>query len=252
MMSLLEKLKTEFPTRVCPPYGVCIVIPGDKFHPNWEGELDVDVINTDFGDPNKPVTLVPLKGEQESKEQFEDSTPIEPPKPIAAIEPKQRKHTLQPRDWTPKDIERLLKRWSEVKGLPMQRAEKLAPEFPNRKPEAIYQKHWALETGYNFNRRRQKATKNTKKNMPRPIIEKAPKTESKKNETEPVIREESLPNPAQKLRVISPIGADYFEGNCTGSIMPNGSLVILKVSEDNAMNGEILAMYAQWQSWRIM
>ena len=184
-MSLLEQLKAEFPTRVCPPYGLCLVIPGDMFHPDWEGELDVDVINTDFGDPNKPVTLVPLKGEQATKEQFENSTPTaEDKQPSTKIEPKHRKHTPRPHDWRPEEIERLLKRWSEIKGSPMQHAEKLAPEFPGRDAKAIYQKHWALETGYNFNRRKiqkqkRKEEKSKTKDMPRGIAGTARKADEK-------------------------------------------------------------------------
>jgi hypothetical protein len=50
--------------------------------------------------------------------------------------------------WSSKDEEKLLKRWGEVDGKPMVRARTLAPEFPGRKPEAVYQKCWALKSGY--------------------------------------------------------------------------------------------------------
>ena len=64
MLKLLEDLKLKFPVRDVAPYGNCIVVPGDEFDPDWEAELDeqgYSIIETDFGDPAKPVTLVKLK-----------------------------------------------------------------------------------------------------------------------------------------------------------------------------------------------
>lgn len=50
-------------------------------------------------------------------------------------------------DWDPNDIARLLKRWNEVTGASMQRAQKIVSEFPGRTPQALYWKFWALKTG---------------------------------------------------------------------------------------------------------
>jgi len=147
-MVTLQELREQFPVRDCPPYGPCLVVPGYEFDPDWEAQLDVDVIETDFGDP--AFTLIPLKGEKPT------GIPAVPEKQpeSSAKTPQKPKRKYRKGSWNLKDEERLLKRWDEVKGTTMERAKLLAPEFADRKPEAIYQKHWALTTDYTQNRRK--------------------------------------------------------------------------------------------------
>lgn len=159
-MVSLEELKKRFKVESIAPYGLVVVVPGKEFNPDWKGELDVDVIQTDFGDPSKPFTLVPLK---------EEKPAVVPEKKLS-----EKPYWMWRKGcWDPKDEERLLKRWNEVTGTAEQRAEKLTPEFTGRNPQAIYQKHWALTTNY-----RQKQHKEPKS------------TDKKKREEKPWKREE--------------------------------------------------------------
>lgn len=59
------------------------------------------------------------------------------------LAPKQHRKPRE-NEWLPEDKQRLLKRWNEVKGTATQRATQLVKEFPGRKAQQIYQKHWSL------------------------------------------------------------------------------------------------------------
>ena len=198
-------------------------MPGHEFDPDWEAQLDVDVIETDFGDPSKPFTLIPLKGEKPT------GIPVVPEKqPEASGTPEKPKRKRRENQWDPKDEERLLKSWDEVKGTTMERAKLLAPLFQGRKPEAIYQKHWALTTDYT-QKRRKTPQKPTEPSMRR--VEKKPTVA--KNVTCPkcglpldlcacvqVDREQERIKKLQKKIEDRPLSEDIFTNRKTKDIQP--------------------------------
>lgn len=117
----LEELRQRFPVRDCPPYGACIVVPGDEFNPDWEAELNFDRVDTDFGDPGKPFTLIPLKRKAEVR------------------------GNLRMPEWSNTDSARLLKRVAELPGSLESKCETLTKEFPGRSQAAIHQKYVKLQ-----------------------------------------------------------------------------------------------------------
>jgi hypothetical protein len=168
-MVTIDELRRQFKVDSIPPYGLVIVVPGDEFDPDWEAELDVDVIQTDFGDPAEPFTLIPLK-----KGEKPTGIPAIPKQPESSSKVPNKTRKRKEGTWTLKDEERLLKRWNEVEGAAMERAKQLAPEFNGRKPEAVYQKHWSLITGYLQKKKDQK--------MPRDIVEQKRKVSKSEQE----------------------------------------------------------------------
>ena len=194
-MSLLEQLKAEFPTRVCPPYGLCLVIPGDMFHPNWEGELDVDVINTDFGDPNKPVTLIPLKEEQATKKQFEDSTPTSSTETPQSIE----------YSWRDEEFALLIKLWSKQPRLTLKEiTREFGKKFGNRTDNAVkdaldrLKRKGKIQSRWTFKRGKHKEEKSKTEDMPRGI-----------SAVVPVISEEKMKKLAKEIKD-RPVATDTF------------------------------------------
>jgi hypothetical protein len=71
----VQKLRgMGFPQENVPPYGDCIIVPGDKFDPDWEFQLEdqgYPIVMTDRG--GKAVTLVRLMGQD--VEEVTKSTP---------------------------------------------------------------------------------------------------------------------------------------------------------------------------------
>lgn len=140
-----EELKERFPVQNVPPYGECVVVPGDKFDPDWEGFLDEDgygCIFTDFGE--KPVTLVltiKRHGKSERTVYEPRTEKKEPPTP----EPT-RKHppSMKGPQWGLKDEQRLISRLNELKGSLEGKIRILAKEFQGRSPNAILQKYHKL------------------------------------------------------------------------------------------------------------
>jgi len=135
-----EELSKKHPIHNVPPYGACIVVPGDKFDPDWEAILeDCSCHHTDF--EGKPVTLVHQreagkdKGERVvfSPEKPEDSQAVSEPKPARSIE----KHLVV---WTKEDLERFIKLWNEDPDY-----EKILKSFPNRTKIALKQKATELK-----------------------------------------------------------------------------------------------------------
>lgn len=131
----VEELARRFPERTKDPsHGLCIVIYGNEFNPDWEGMLPVDVIHTDFGNPTKPVTLVPLKGEKPAEERSQ-----------MLKRGAKGRHNLTAAKWSTKDEERLLKRIDELNGSIDARCQELTKEFPGRSKESIHQKYVKLK-----------------------------------------------------------------------------------------------------------
>jgi hypothetical protein len=112
MVSIAE-LKQRFPVRDCPPYGTCIVIPGKEYDPDWTGELDVDPIETDFGDHSKPFTLIRVNDESPA-----ECLQMSGDAQVANLEvtidrrkdPTRPKRKPRSNEWDPKDAQRLIKR----------------------------------------------------------------------------------------------------------------------------------------------
>lgn len=126
----VEMLKEFFPVvKDVAPYGACIVVPGDKFDPDWEDQLCTQghkVIMTSLDD--KVVTLVKLEEEK---------------KDLAAS----RVANLQIKVWSEDDAELLLKRMRELPGTVEQKCGQLTKEFKDRSPAAIHQKYVKLQRG---------------------------------------------------------------------------------------------------------
>lgn len=124
----VEMLKELFPVKDVAPYGTCIVVPGDKFDPDWEDQLcahghKVFMQSLD----GKAVTLVKPK-EEDKKD------------PAASLVA-----NLQSRAWSEDDDETLLKRMHELPGTIEQKCVQLAKEFKGRSPAAIHQKYVKLQ-----------------------------------------------------------------------------------------------------------
>jgi hypothetical protein len=193
IMVSINELKQRFIVRDVAPYGSCIVVPGDEFNPDWEAELDIDVIQTDFGDPAKPFTLIPLKGEKPS------GIPVLPEKEKKAPEAKKhRVFNILAKEWSREDIERLLTRWPQVKGTARQKSELLAKEFPERKQNSIYQKYWSLQ-------KKTKAESKVDKEKPKNLPARAEKIEPRRASTkEHVVRTDLADALAALVEAVGP------------------------------------------------
>jgi len=92
---VMELLK-QFPKETVEEYGQCIVIPGEKWEPDWEGEIPNDCIETMHN--NKPVILVQIR--------LEDLT-------VRPEEEKQTKEENIMRRWPKEEAARLFARANE-------------------------------------------------------------------------------------------------------------------------------------------
>ena len=92
---VMELLK-QFPIETVEEYGQCIVIPGEKWEPDWEGEIPNDCIETMY--KNKPVILVQIR--------LEDLT-------VRPEEEKQTKEENIMRRWPKEEAARLFARANE-------------------------------------------------------------------------------------------------------------------------------------------
>jgi hypothetical protein len=177
-MGRLEELKQlKYPIKDVAPYGECIVVPGDKFDPDWEGELDdqgISIVETDFGDPSTPVTLVQLKKPiadvQVKKPAVGVATPNEE-KPIMPGIRNVRETAKVARnkkygdDWQPDEDSLLLDLHN--KHLPYYKiSEQIREKFPRRTEHAIFYRIYVLmqqgKLQRRFERREQKSKKESK------------------------------------------------------------------------------------------
>lgn len=134
------KERFHFPVENVAPYGACIVVPGDKFDPDWEDQLCAQghkVVMTSLD--GKVVTLVKL--EEDKKVDLEAK--LKKLEPLAAS----RVANLQIRVWSEDDAETLLKRMQELPGTVEQKCVQLVKEFKGRSPAAIHQKYVKLQRG---------------------------------------------------------------------------------------------------------
>ena len=136
-MITVEELKAKFAVRDMPPHGKCIVVPGDEFDPDWEAELDeqgYSIIETDFGDPAKPVTLVKLK----SRMKADSPKEVYHPEPNAL--PQKRKPVAPWKDpsyyWKAEEDELIIALCNRKKNIP-EIHEELHKRFPNRSINAV-------------------------------------------------------------------------------------------------------------------
>jgi hypothetical protein len=146
-MISIEELKQRYPNILdIKPHGWCIVIPGDKFDPDWEFQLEdqgykVHLVELD----RKAVALVSLikkVGEGSEKVVY---TP--PPKSIVeeigpgphAIEkqPAHRGRGGKIIRWTQEENERLLHEWPRARGIVEAKAASLVSMFPGRSAKGI-------------------------------------------------------------------------------------------------------------------
>jgi hypothetical protein len=144
-MKRLDELRRRFQVLPHPPEGLCLTVPKRQWQEEWEKEFQEEgytVLHSGTG--ADAVVLVKLE------EMEEISTP----------EPSTRKQRKNRVEWDPKDEERLVKRWNEVKGTNRQRSEQLVLEFPGRKPWGIYQKYWSLTS--------EQAVKSGRRKKPQP------------------------------------------------------------------------------------
>jgi len=161
-----EELSKKYPTHNVPPYGACIVVPGDKFDPDWEAILeDCSCHHTDF--EGKPVTLVQRKAGKDKGERVVYSPP-----PAASAEGE--KETLIPgarspsQKWKPEEDKVLVKLWNERVLI-----EKMTPSFPGRTEAAIRLRIQRLEKYGKIKKRtgRKKLRSGFKKRFPQKIID---------------------------------------------------------------------------------
>jgi hypothetical protein len=137
-MITVEELKSKFAVRDVALYGKCIVVPGDEFDSDWEAELDeqgYSIIETDFGDPAKPVTLVKLKSQMKA----DSSKEVYHPEPNAL--PQKRKQPVAPwlnpeSRWKPEEDQLIISLWDQKHNVPEIHVE-LHKRFPNRTEHAV-------------------------------------------------------------------------------------------------------------------
>jgi len=118
-MVSFEELSKKYPTHNVPPYGTCIVVPGNEFDPDWEALLeDCSCHHTEF--EGKPVTLVVQRE-------------VKPKAQAVSIE----KHLVV---WTKEEIERFIKLWNQDPDY-----DKILKSFPKRTRIALVQKATELK-----------------------------------------------------------------------------------------------------------
>ncbi len=131
-MVSFEELKARFPEGNVAPYGLCLVVPGAEFDPDWEAQLaDQGVVCHEAVLDRKPVTLVQIK-----KAPIEESEKVvyapEAEKQAGLQRVLKGKNTpLGPR-WTEDEYKLLIKLWNEHK-----KVGDIAANFPNRSGHAI-------------------------------------------------------------------------------------------------------------------
>jgi len=131
------------------PHGECVIVPGDKFDPDWEFQLEdqgfkVHLVELD----RRPVALVSMRKTGEGSEERTVYTP--PPKPpvtekheeiVSGPEhvEKSRGHKKGSKTsrWTQEEDTRLLYEWPRARGTIAEKARSLVPLFPGRNAHAI-------------------------------------------------------------------------------------------------------------------
>jgi len=131
------------------PHGECVIVPGDKFDPDWEFQLEdqgfkVHLVELD----RRPVALVSMRKTGEVSEERTVYTP--PPKPpvtekheeiVSGPEhvEKSRGHKKGSKTsrWTQEEDTRLLYEWPRARGTIAEKARSLVPLFPGRNAHAI-------------------------------------------------------------------------------------------------------------------
>lgn len=173
-MVSFEELSQKYPTHNVPPYGMCVVVPGDEFDPDWEALLeDCSCHFTDF--EGKSVTLV-----QQAHKNKGEGVVYVPPKPVAAsAEAKGKKQTLIPgarsspsQKWRPEEDKVLVKLWNERVLI-----EKMTPSFPGRTEAAIrlriqrLEKYGKIKKRTGRGRQKLRSDYGFKKKFPQKIID---------------------------------------------------------------------------------
>jgi hypothetical protein len=149
----VQKLRgMKFPVENVGPYGSCIVVPGDKFDPDWEDMLEAQgypVVFTDIG--GKKVTLVRLMGREHLSERLGTvkQEAIGVMTPTASTESRPTVSTVRPpkripkwladnpeRLWSDEDDKKLVKLWNCEK--PKMSVFVMAKDFPKRSVASVY------------------------------------------------------------------------------------------------------------------
>lgn len=132
-MITVDELRQKFPTKNVPPYGECIVVPGDEFDPDWEvslGEQSCKCFMTDL--EGKPVTLV----------KFRALAKTDTPKEVFHPEPKTEKTNLvapwlnNSVSWKPEETALIISLWNEGKSI-KEVCRGVTETFPNRTDKAV-------------------------------------------------------------------------------------------------------------------
>lgn len=151
----IQKLRgMGFPIKAFSAYGECIVVPGDKFDPDWDmflGDQGHDIHETK--EDGKPVTLVELiaKDQQGVKTTIKTSLDEKVEETIGEVKKatenlRRDKMRRVTNEWKPQEDELLLKRLKEL-GPRMKlsaKCKELAKEFPGRSPGALNQRFYML------------------------------------------------------------------------------------------------------------
>jgi hypothetical protein len=134
MMNLQKLQGMGFQENTIAPYGRCVVVPGDKFDPDWEADLG-DQGHKCFEAflDKKPVMLVQIESKLTGTEENPAKVVYSPP--LAAKEPNKQDQIWT--RWSDAEDQRLLKRMSEVPGSIEEKLSKIFLEFPGRTPVAI-------------------------------------------------------------------------------------------------------------------
>jgi hypothetical protein len=156
-MVTLDELKVVFgePMQMA-PWGLCVVVPGDKFDPDWEAELGDQGVNCHFGDLDQhAVVFVPVSKANPRNGVVYSPPPAEPVSVTSKVvsEVKETKssgfvekkaYALRGPAWTPEDEGELLREYDRLvsEGQKYGAVKKLAEmsRFQNRSVSAVHQK----------------------------------------------------------------------------------------------------------------
>jgi hypothetical protein len=146
-MISIEELKQHYPNIIdVKPHGWCIVVPGDKFDPDWEFQLEDQGFKVYLVELNRrSVALVSLA--KKAGEGSEKVVYTPPPKAtVEKIDPESEPILKQPSKhkrggkiipWTQQETEPLLSEWPLVRGTVVEKAASLMSLFPGRTPKGI-------------------------------------------------------------------------------------------------------------------
>lgn len=205
-MVSVDELKQKYAVMKVPPYGDCIIIPGEEFDPDWDvflGDQGYNCYETILDE--HPVTLVQLKHTRSIAAEKKDPAP-------AAAGATQKKRFVHGKTWEAPEDKLLIALWEVKPQLSFPKlTEKFRAQFPDRSPGSITNHVWSLQQAGKikprFTIKRAKPGKNTPVAKSEKNIEAPSKVEEVKPDLELALVNLTLETKAQ----IDSINEAYIE-----------------------------------------